>query len=470
MLGARAMTPPPKPGWLVRLALSPRFHALAERIPLLNRLTRREGRALFDIVAGFVRSQVLLALVDLNILDRLADGPATLAALSFQCRVEPERLAVLLQAAAALKLVRAKGKTWHLSPRGAAFVAVPGLALMVRHHRVLYGDLSDPAAFFRGGASPELARFWPYVFGAGGDVDQGLATQFSHLMAESQALVAGDRLRLVDLSSVRHLMDVGGGTGAFLSAEGRAHPVLRMTLFDLPDVVAGAPAALGTLAARVTICPGNFQSDPLPAGADAVSLVRVLYDHADATVDRLLAAIARSLPPGGRLVVSEPMSGGARPDPATDGYLAIYTLAMETRRTRTAADIAGRMTAVVQVRHSGVSTGTEKLFWQGTMPPFPGMGYPLVPGYESFGDVVEAGADSGFRIGESVFVPGADCYEGGVRGLFGGAAQTPVTPAAGGPATTVREVNPARREGAKGCACIDPADDPKRNYHTIYDA
>ena len=85
---------------------------------------------------------------------------------------------------------------------------------------------------------------------------------------------------------------------------------------------------------------------------------------------------------------------------------------------------------VVQVRHSGVSTGTEKLFWQGTMPPFPGMGYPLVPGYESFGEVVEAGADTGFRTGEAVFVPGANCYEGGVRGLFGGAAHTLVTPAA----------------------------------------
>ena len=43
---------------------------------------------------------------------------------------------------------------------------------------------------------------------------------------------------------------------------------------------------------------------------------------------------------------------------------------------------------VVDVRHSGISTGTEKLFWSGEMPPFPGMGYPLVPGYEAAGEVV----------------------------------------------------------------------------------
>eukprot|EP01031_Cornospumella_fuschlensis_P014093 gene14093-17226_t len=78
---------------------------------------------------------------------------------------------------------------------------------------------------------------------------------------------------------------------------------------------------------------------------------------------------------------------------------------------------------VVEVAHSGISTGTEKLFWSGTMPPFPGMGYPLVPGYEAAGEVVEAGTDSGFCVGDHVFVPGANCFEatesGPVRGLFG---------------------------------------------------
>lgn len=77
--------------------------------------------------------------------------------------------------------------------------------------------------------------------------------------------------------------------------------------------------------------------------------------------------------------------------------------------------------AVVAVRWSGISTGTERLLWSGRMPDFPGMGYPLVPGYESVGEVVEAGAESGLTVGQTVFVPGARCF-GPVRGLFGGAA------------------------------------------------
>jgi len=81
---------------------------------------------------------------------------------------------------------------------------------------------------------------------------------------------------------------------------------------------------------------------------------------------------------------------------------------------------------VVRTHYSGISTGTEKLLWTGRMPSFPGMGYPLVPGYESFGEVVEAGALSGLKAGDHVFVPGSDSYED-ARGLFGGAAATLIT-------------------------------------------
>jgi bacteriochlorophyllide a dehydrogenase len=176
---------------------------------------------------------------------------------------------------------------------------------------------------------------------------------------------------------------------------------------------------------------------------------------------------------------------------------------------------------VVKVRHSGISTGTEKLFWLGTMPPFPGMGYPLVPGYESFGEVVETCGETGLAVGDHVFVPGANCYEDGVRGLFGGASALLVTPAArvakldagygeqgallalaatayhalaGGPLPdliighgtlgrllarialalggepTVWEIDATRRQGFEGYAVIAPEDDPRRDYRVILDA
>ena len=87
----------------------------------------------------------------------------------------------------------------------------------------------------------------------------------------------------------------------------------------------------------------------------------------------------------------------------------------------------GAEDVVVDIHWSGISTGTERLLWTGRMPSFPGMGYPLVPGYESVGRVVMAGERSGLPEGATVFVPGANCY-GAVRGLFGGAASRVVVP------------------------------------------
>ena len=332
--------------WLVRLAGSTRVHRVMARLPGLKYLVRAEGRALFDIVAGFVNSQALLALVQLDVLHLLQDGPLSAANLAPKCQLTPDKMQLLLQSAASLGLLkRHRDGRFALSVRGAAFLTVPGLEAMVRHHPVLYRDLADPVAFLRGEISPELARFWPYVFGAGGATDPAVTALYSGLMADSQGLVAEDTLQLVDLSGVRNLLDVGGGTGAFLTAVAQKYPSLNIGLFDLPAVVEG----VGNLMTRagvtnpLTIYPGSFRDDPLPTGSDAISLIRVLYDHADATVTKLLQAVFVALPPGGLLIVSEPMSGGAKPDRATDSYFAFYTAAMQTGRTRSGAEIAGLM-------------------------------------------------------------------------------------------------------------------------------
>ena len=174
----------------------------------------------------------------------------------------------------------------------------------------------------------------------------------------------------------------------------------------------------------------------------------------------------------------------------------------------------------VQVEFSGISTGTERLLWDGTMPAFPGMGYPLVPGYESVGYVVGMGSGVDLALGTRVFVPGAQCFTG-VHNLFGGSASRLVvqqsrtvavqtslgaeallmalaataqhalaggappdliighgvmgrllarlTVAAGHPAPIVWELNPARQTGAEGYSVCSPNDDTRRDYRSIYD-
>jgi len=83
---------------------------------------------------------------------------------------------------------------------------------------------------------------------------------------------------------------------------------------------------------------------------------------------------------------------------------------------------------VVEIRHSGISAGTERLLWQGEMPQFPGLGYPLIPGYEAVGEVVEASGSPSVHVGSTVFVPGCTSWQG-ARGLFGGSGERLVVPA-----------------------------------------
>lgn len=176
---------------------------------------------------------------------------------------------------------------------------------------------------------------------------------------------------------------------------------------------------------------------------------------------------------------------------------------------------------VVQIDFSGISSGTEKLLWSGRMPAFPGMGYPLVPGYESVGRIVDAGEEVRDRIGEWVFVPGSSCFRD-ARGLFGGTAQRVILPSArampiseslgrdgillalaatarhaiaggavpdlivghgilgrllarltvacGAPPPTVWEIDAARRAGDSGYQVVHPDSDERRDYRAIYDA
>ena len=343
-----AQDPPARSGfdltrWLNRLIARPDIQSLAARLPFSRGIARRDGAEIFEIVQGFVRSQVLGALIELRVLPWLMERDAFPADLAQGAGIAPERMEILLQAGAAMGLMKRRGDgRFRLSRKGAALMGVPGLEAMIRHHHVFYQDMADPVALLRGDGDTGLARFWPYVFGAEGDIPPEDAARYSDLMAQSQELVAQDTLRMIPLRGVRRLMDVGGGSGVFVSHVARRYPQMALSVFDLPEVIPDARKRLGSgaLDGRVICCAGSFREGPLPMGADAISLIRVLYDHDDDTVTDLLAKAYAALPPGGRLIVSEPMSGGAKPDPICDVYFAFYTMAMGTGRTRSAARIA----------------------------------------------------------------------------------------------------------------------------------
>ncbi len=324
-----------------RLLTSPGFRRWAAAFPATRPVARRRAQALFDISAGFVYSQVLHACVELDVFASLAGGPKTAAALALRCNLAADPMGRLLDAACGLRLLsRRAGGRYGLGPLGAAMVNNPAVTNMVSHNALLYADLRDPVALLRGQVGQTaLSQYWPYA--AGQEVGAGAAVPYSALMAASQTMIAQEVLGAYDLRRHRCLMDVGGGSGAFIAAALKQAPGLRAILFDLPAVASQAAERFRS-DSRVQAIGGSFYEGGLPQGADIASLVRVLHDHDDDKARHLLSAVHDALPSGGTLLLAEPMA--ETPGAETVGsYFLFYLLAMGSGRPRTAVQLTAML-------------------------------------------------------------------------------------------------------------------------------
>jgi len=328
--------------WRNRLLASPRFQRWAAGFPLTRRVARRRSRALFDLCAGFVYAQVLFACVRLQLFQILNEGAQTPDELAPRLSLSLDATDRLLRAAAALDLVEARaGGRYGLGPMGAVVLGNPGIAAMVAHHDRLYADLADPVALLRGErADTALSAYWPYAGAADPKaVTADAAAPYSALMAQSQPMIAAEVLDAYPFRKHTCLLDVGGGDGRFLTAVAESAPNLTLWLFDLPGVVPHARTRFESagLDARVSIFSGDMFADPLPQGADVVTLVRILHDHDDTHVLAILKAVHAALPDGGTVVVAEPMAETRDAEPVGDAYFGFYLLAMGRGRPRSPA-------------------------------------------------------------------------------------------------------------------------------------
>jgi len=275
---------------------------------------------------------------------QLADGPRNIRELAESMDLEEGEVARLADAAASLELleVDANGRCG-LGSLGAVMLGSPGIAAMVEHQALLYEDLTDPIALLRGEKpSTLLGGYWPYAAGnSPAQLDVAAVKDYSALMAASQQFIAEEVLAAYPVRKHRCLLDIGGGEGAFIRAAAMEVPDLKFILFDLPSVVGLARDRLAghRLLDKVTLVGGDFFNDPLPVGADLVTLVRVIHDHDDERALALLKGIRRILPPDGTLLLAEPMSGTKRAEPAGAAYFGFYLLAMGSGRLRSIEEL-----------------------------------------------------------------------------------------------------------------------------------
>jgi demethylspheroidene O-methyltransferase len=357
------------PSWRrtkIRLLASPSFQRWAADSPLMRRMTRRPTEALFDICAGFVYAQVLSACVRLHLLETLQAGPLVTQEIAHSLDMRPDAAGRLLRAATALGLIEeAGGGRYALGMLGAAVLGNPGLAALIDHQALLYADLADPVKLLRReDPHAQIAAFFPY---AGKPNPAALSpaqvASFSGLMASTNGLVADQVLAAYRVGRHTRLLDIGGGEGTFLRTAARRAPRLQLALFDLPAVVERARARLAAadLLKRSELHAGDFLHDKLPPDCDLISLLRVVQDLDDNDAMLLLRNVRRALPPGGRLLLAEPMAGAHGSPRAADAYFGFYLMAMGSGRPRTSEALCDMLLQAGFTGASPVKTGAPTL-------------------------------------------------------------------------------------------------------------
>jgi demethylspheroidene O-methyltransferase len=346
-----------KTRWVLRrnaILGSARFQRWASRTPIIRGIARRRAAAQFDLIAGFVYSQILAAFVGAGLIDYLNGhlrSPQDIAAFTGLSLEATDRL---LRAGQSLQIAESpQTGLWTLGEAGAPLSANPGAMAMIRHHHLLYADLADPMALLANNRGQEtaLSAYWSYASKAQGEDPAG----YSALMAATQPMVSQQIIDAYDFGAHKRMLDIGGGSGAFTSAIAAIVPRLRLGIFDLPPVIAQAERRLAGQR-EISLHPGSFKESPLPQGYDLITLVRILHDHDDDVAQALLAKIYAALPSGGRLLIIEPFAGSTHSERMGDAYFGLYLWAMGSGRPRTVAEITDMLSNAGFARVDRVKT------------------------------------------------------------------------------------------------------------------
>jgi demethylspheroidene O-methyltransferase len=365
--------------WVLRrnaLLGSARFQSWAARVPIFRTVSRRYASAQFDLVAGFVYSQILAAFVETGLLEYLTVAPRRPEDIARFAKLDADATMRLLMAARALELAESpQNGVWTLGKAGAALSCNPGAIAMIRHHKLLYRDLADPVQLLTDNRQKQtaLSAYWTYVSNPGTasnprhparDAGLGFSSEgaeksqaphqvrgdesvesvglqkppnYSALMAATQPMVSAQIIEAYNFRQHRRMLDIGGGSGAFANAVAKAAPDLDLGIFDLPEVIAEAQKRLGEESpTSITFHPGSFKQSPLPGGFDLMTLVRICHDHDDADIQDLFVKIRRALPHDGKLLIIEPMADIASAPRMGDAYFGFYLWAMGSGRPRSA--------------------------------------------------------------------------------------------------------------------------------------
>jgi hypothetical protein len=262
------------------------------------------------LLHGFATTATISAIVNLGVADHLADGPRSASELARLTGANEDFLRRVLRYLASEGIFAEEaGDMFALTELSQWLrTGMPG-SLQPRASFIgstaLWVAWSKLERSLKSGRSGMQEAFGHSLFEFAKD-DPETAAAFDTFMAgqtrASNAAVIGS----YDFAGIKELADIGGGRGALIAGILDANPGMRGILFDMPNVVANAPAVLESagVANRCRIASGSFFDD-VPAGADAYSLKFILHDWSDDDCVRILSNCRRAMSLGGRILIIE---------------------------------------------------------------------------------------------------------------------------------------------------------------------
>lgn len=275
-----------------------------------------------DLMRAYQPACVLGAAAELELFGLLAAGPQTAAELTARAAADRRAMVMLLDALAALGLLSKDGPRYACAP-GVAEALTTGqgnVLAMAQHQMNCLRRWSQLAAVVKTGQpAPRTAS----IRGEAGD-----SQSFIEAMNDLSGPVAPLMIPEINVVPWTHVLDVGGGSGTWTLAWLAANPAARATLFDLPHVIAMARARLTAagVAARVTLAPGDFVTDPLPGGADLVWISAIIHQQSRAENQQLYRKVAQALTPGGHIMIRDMVMEESRTAPVAGALFAINML------------------------------------------------------------------------------------------------------------------------------------------------
>jgi SAM-dependent methyltransferase len=266
-------------------------------------------KQMFEMIRGYRVSQIVGTLAELQIPDRLADGALAYDELAKEIGCEPQATYRLLRASASVGVIAAMNDgRFCLTPLGEKLRSnVPGsmrdiaVAVTAPGHWLPWGHLADAIRSGQRQAQATLGREL-FQYYAENPIE---GSAFTDAMSNLSTMIAEEVTRVLDTSTAEHVVDIGGASGAIISALLDGSPALRGTILELADVAPRARAALAKrgLSSRCQVVEGDFFKAVPPA--DIYVLKQIIHDWDNEQSVRILSNCAQSLRRNGRVILIE---------------------------------------------------------------------------------------------------------------------------------------------------------------------